>query len=48
MFEIAWQEFKANGSITTKTKRFETETAMSRFIEKLFQKDSFYRILETR
>lgn len=47
-YEVAWQEFSKSGQIVTKRKEFKTEAAMQRFIEKLFDKDSFYRILGTR
>ena len=48
MFEVSWQEIKATGMIVTKRKAFKTEKALDKFVEKLFDKDSFYRILGTR
>lgn len=48
MFEIAWKEFTKSGRLTVKRKTFKTETAMERFIHKLFEKDGFYGIIATR
>ncbi len=48
MKELAWQEINKNDKIITKRKSFKTAEAMEKFIEKLFEKDSFYRILATR
>ncbi len=48
MSEVMWQEFNKNDKIVTKRKSFKTAEAMEKFIEKLFEKDSFYRILATR
>jgi hypothetical protein len=43
-YGIRWQEFGKNDRVVTKEKIFKTEKAMSAFIEKLEQKDNFYRI----
>ena len=48
MFEVAWQEFNKSGRLVVKRKCFKDERAMERFVQKLFQKDSFYQILATR
>lgn len=48
MSEVMWQEINKNDKIVTKRKEFKTAEAMQKFIEKLFEKDSFYRILATR
>ena len=48
MKEIAWQEFNKSGRLATKHKSFNTEKAMEKYMEKLFEKDNFYTILATR
>lgn len=48
MTEIAWQEFNKRGEIKTKIKKFETEEKADKYLEKLTQKDNFYRILAIR
>lgn len=48
MFEVMWQEINKSYKIVTKRKEFKTESAMQKFIEKLYSKDSFYAILATR
>ena len=48
MKEIVWQEFNKSDRIVTKRKRFKTEEAMQKFIEKVIEKDNFYTILATR
>ncbi len=48
MKEISWQEINRKGEIKTKTRTFQTEKAADKFLEKLHQKDSFYRILAYR
>lgn len=48
MSEIVWQEFSKSGRITTKRKTFKTPEAADRFVTKLFEKDSFYKIIATR
>lgn len=45
MYEVMWQEITASGQIVTKRKGFGTKAALDKFVEKLFQKDSFYKIL---
>lgn len=45
MYAIKWQEFDRNDRVTTKMKEFKTEEAMTKFIDKLFEKDSFYQVL---
>ena len=47
-YEVAWQEFGRNGQLVTKRKGFKTEAAMQRFIDKLYSKDNFYKVLGTR
>jgi len=44
-FEVAWQEFDRNDRPVAKRKQFKTQAAMSRFIEKLKEKDNFYQLL---
>lgn len=44
MTEVAWQEFTKSGKLTTKRKSVKTES-VEKFIEKLFEKDSFYQII---
>lgn len=46
-FAWKWQEFNRNGRIVTKTKEFETLSAMNKFIEKTFEKDNFYQSIAT-
>lgn len=48
MFEVIWQEINKSDKIVTKCKEFKTESAMQKFIEKLYDKDNFYGILATR
>ena len=48
MTEIVWQEFNKSGNIVTKRKSVKTQEAAERFIEKLYDKDSFYRVLASR
>lgn len=48
MYEVAWQEFNKSDRLVTKRKTFATETAMQKFIEKLYNKDNFHRIIATR
>lgn len=47
-YEVAWQEFDKHDRLVTKRKAFKTEAAFDRFIERLFEKDNFYKILATR
>ena len=44
-FEIAWEEITRSGNIVTKRRAFKTPEARENFIDKLIEKDSFYRIL---
>ena len=46
MREIAWQELNKSGKLVTKRKSFQTDAALERFVEKLFDKDNFYTILD--
>lgn len=46
--EVVWMEFTKSGKLTQKRRGFKTAEAMERFIQKLFDKDSFYKILATR
>lgn len=48
MYEVAWQEISKSGKVLTKRKSFQTQKALEKFIEKLYDKDSFYGILATR
>lgn len=48
MFEIAWKEVSKTDRIVVKRKAFKTEAARERFIEKLFDKDSFLEIMAIR
>lgn len=45
MYYVSWQYFNKYGEIKTKEKAFISEEARSKFLEKLTQKDNFYRIL---
>lgn len=45
MYEVAWMEFSKAGAVVRRRKEFKTKAAMERFIEKLFEKDSFYKLL---
>lgn len=47
-YEVCWQEFNASGRLVTKRKSFKTERAFNKFVEKLFKKDSFYKIFAYR
>lgn len=44
-YGLRWQEFNKSDRITTKEKFFKTETAREAFIEKIREKDNFFRIL---
>lgn len=48
MAELAWMEFNRSGHIISKRKEFKSNEAMERYIEKLFKKDSFYKIIGYR
>ena len=48
MYEVAWQEFGKNDKIVTKRKTFKSQEAMEKFIDKVSEKDNFYRIYGTR
>lgn len=45
MFEIAWQEITTRGVFKTKRKSFKTAEARAKFIDKLQDRDGFWRIL---
>lgn len=45
MFEVIWQEFTRKAKIRTKIKKFRSERAMDRFIDKLHKKENFWQIL---
>lgn len=45
MYEVAWQEITKTGSIVSKRKSFKTAEAREKFIDRLAEKDSFYRVL---
>jgi len=44
-FGVEWQEFDRNDRLVMKDKFFKTKKAMDKFIEKLEQKDNFYKIV---
>lgn len=46
--ELCWQEFNAKGAIVTKRKVFSTQSAMTKFIDKLTEKGNLYQIYGTR
>ena len=46
--ELAWQEFNKRDQVVTKRKEFKSEEAMIKFINKLVEKENFYRILASR
>lgn len=48
MTEISWQEFSKSDRIVSKRREFKTPEAAERFLEKLYDKDNFYRVLGTR
>lgn len=48
MTEITWQEFDRHDRIVTKRKEFKNAPAAERFIDKITEKDNFYRITATR
>lgn len=43
-YGIRWQEFGRDDRATTKQKFFKTEAARKKFMDKLVEKDNFYRI----
>lgn len=48
MYSVVYQVFVGRaGVLTTKRRDFKTEKACTTFIEKLEQKDNFYRIVAT-
>ena len=46
--EVTWQEFDKNDRAVSKRAQFSTIEKRDKFIEKLVEKDNFYRILGTR
>ena len=48
MYEVMWQEITASDKIVTNRKGFGTKAALDKFVEKLFQKDGFLKILAYR
>lgn len=48
MYEIVWKEVNKTERIVVKRKAFKSEAARERFIEKLFDKDSFLEIIAMR
>ena len=46
--EVTWQEFGKDDRINNKRKTFKDKEAMQNFIDKVTEKDNFYRILATR
>lgn len=47
MYELAWQEIDRKGYIINKRKAFKSSRARTAFVEKLLEKNSFYRTLAT-
>lgn len=47
-YEVCWQEFDRNGRIVTKRKAFKSERAFNRFVDKLFAKENFFKVLAYR
>lgn len=47
-YEVCYQEFNDNGKIVTKRRKFKTARAFNKFMEQLFQKDNFHKILAYR
>ena len=45
VFEVVWHEIDRKGLIVSKRKAFASSAARERFIGKLAEKDSFFRIL---
>jgi len=43
-YAVAWTEINAKWQMVVKRKEFKTEAAMHKFVEKLEQKNGFYRI----
>lgn len=46
--ELAWQEFNNSDRIVTKRKQFKSKEEMQKFLNKVAEKDNFYRVLATR
>ena len=44
VFEVAWKEIDRKGRIVSKRKAFASFAARERFVVKLVEKDSFFRI----
>ena len=44
IIELAWEEFNRNNELVSKYKKFKSQRALERFIEKLAEKDNFYKI----
>jgi hypothetical protein len=42
---VAWQEFNKKDEVVTKSKEFKTAQALEKFMNKLVEKNNFYRIL---
>lgn len=45
MFEVAYQEINKKDEVVTKRKKFKSEEARQKFVEKLSQKDNFVCIV---
>jgi len=46
--ELAWQEFNKSDRVVSKRKTFKDKASMEKFIDKLTEKDNFYKILASR
>ena len=45
LFEVAWEEIGGAGRVVSKRRAFITPEARDSFIDKLVEKDSFYRVI---
>lgn len=48
MFEVMWLEIDRNDRVSSKRKSFKTCAAMWRFIERLEEKGTFWKLLAVR
>ena len=44
IIEFSWEDFNRNNELVSKYKKFKSQRALERFIEKLAEKDNFYKI----
>ena len=47
-YEVCWQEITAKGKIVTKRKAFKNERTFNRFVDKLFEKNGFLKVIAYR